>query len=247
MSTSGPRSVLVIEDDQDIAEIVQMHLRDAGYTVSAASDGQAGLEQALAQPWDLVILDLSLPHVDGLEVCRRLRERPDYPRVLMLTARTAEIDRILGLEMGADDYLTKPFSIRELLARVKALFRRMDALSASAKCAVCSDDEKTVRAGRLVIDSEKRKVTLSSRTVSLTAKEYDLLEMFACHPGRVYTRSQLLDLIWGLGYEGYEHTVNSHINRLRAKIEKDPAHPCYLLTAWGVGYKFADRDAWDVE
>lgn len=238
----------MIEDDQDISQLVQMHLCDAGYTVSAASDGQAGLALALAQAWDLVILDLSLPRIDGLDVCRRLRERPDYPRVLMLTARTGETDRILGLEMGADDYLTKPFSIRELLARVKALFRRIDALSASAKSSsVCPDDEKIVRAGGLVIDGEKRKVTLSNRNVPLTAKEYDLLEMFACHPGRVYTRSQLLDLIWGLGYEGYEHTVNSHINRLRAKIEKDPAHPRYLLTAWGVGYKFADRDAWGVE
>ncbi|MCI0526752.1 MAG: response regulator transcription factor, partial [Nitrospira sp.] len=174
----------------------------------------------------------------GLELCQRLRTKPNYVPILMLTAKSSELDRVLGLEVGADDYLTKPFSIRELLARVKALFRRVEALESQASPGI----QKTIQAGDLMIDVEKRKVTLGGKSVDLTAKEFDLLCQFAQHPGRVYTRTQLLDLVWGYGHEGYEHTVNSHINRLRAKIEKDPAHPHYILTVWGVGYKFFDPE-----
>ena len=157
----------------------------------------------------------------------------------MLTAKSTELDRVLGLEVGADDYLTKPFSVRELLARVKALFRRMDALGSQ----VFPGGQNTIQAGDLVIEVEKRKVTLCGRSVDLTAKEFDLLLQFAQHPGQVYTRSQLLDLVWGYAHEGYEHTVNSHINRLRAKIESDPGHPRYILTVWGVGYSFSEERA----
>lgn len=231
-----PRKILVIEDDRDIAHLVQMHLRDdLGYEVDAAYDGDRGLEKALATSYDLIVLDLTLPGRDGLDICRQVRAQSGGgdALVLMLTARSSEVDRVLGLEMGADDYLVKPFSIRELLARVRALFRRAERTAA--------DDERLIRTGDLLIEHAKRRVTVAGTPVSLTAKEFDLLAQFACHPGRVYTRSDLLDIVWGDGYEGYEHTVSSHINRLRAKIETDPARPHYLLTVWGVGYKFADN------
>jgi DNA-binding response OmpR family regulator len=231
-----PRRILVIEDDVDIARLVELHLRDGGYEVSLAHDGTAGLGLALAKPFDLIILDLLLPGVDGLEICRRIRAGSAYTPILMLTSRSTEFDRVLGLEMGADDYLTKPFSIPELLARVRALFRREEAFKSEAS----SGPRKAIRAGGLMIEVEKRRVTLGNREVSLTAREFDLLLQFARHPGRVYTRLELLNLVWGYGYEGYEHTVNSHINRLRAKIEDDPAKPRYILSVRGVGYKFSD-------
>lgn len=230
------RRILVIEDDKDIAHLVELHLRDAGYEASLAFDGKAGLESALSNKFDLIILDLLLPGMDGIEICRRLRSSSPYTPILMLTSRSSELDRVLGLEIGADDYLTKPFSIRELLARIKALFRREEAL----KLEESSKTLKVVNAGGLVIDTEKRTVMHHGRPVSLTAKEFDLLLQFASHPGRVYTRMELLNLVWGYGYEGYEHTVNSHINRLRAKIEENPAHPRYILSVRGVGYKFAE-------
>ncbi len=230
------RNVLVVEDDRDIARLLDLHLRDEGYSVTVASDGKAGLDKALSKPFDLIILDLVLPGVDGLEVCRRIRTRPDYTPVLMLTAKSTDVDRILGLEMGADDYLTKPFNIRELIARVKALFRRVEAYREKDS----TTPQETIRAGELVIDPEKRKVTVQGKQVHLTAREFELLLEFARHPGRVYTRAQLLDKVWGYSYQGYEHTVNSHINRLREKIEGNPAKPRYILTVWGVGYRFAE-------
>ena len=239
------RKILIVEDDQDISYLVEIHLRDAGYEVNTAFDGTSGLEQALAGKYDLVILDLALPGVEGLEICRRLRAELGCPLILMLTARFSEFDRVLGLEIGADDYLTKPFSIRELLARVKSLLRRVEARGTPPRPFPKNGIASTViQGGPLVIDADQRQVTLSGLDISLTAKEFDLLFLFASHPTRVYTRAQLLDLVWGSAYDGYEHTVNSHINRLRAKIEKDPAQPCYLLTVWGIGYKFAPRDAW---
>lgn len=230
------QEILIIEDDADIAHLLQLHLRDMGYGVTVAADGKSGLEEALSRPFDLIILDLMLPEVDGLEICRRLRGNAGYPPILMLTCKSSELDRVLGLETGADDYMTKPFSIRELQARVKALLRRMGALRGADGT---SPGDK-IRAGGLSIDVEKRKVTLSGDPVSLTAREFDLLLHLARHPGRVFTRSELLDRVWGLGYEGYAHTVNSHINRLRSKIEKDPSRPIYILTVRGVGYKFTE-------
>ena len=230
------RNVLVMEDDRDIARLLELHLREEGYSVTVASDGKAGLDKALSKPFDLIILDLVLPGVDGLEVCRRIRTRPDYTPVLMLTAKSTDVDRILGLEMGADDYLTKPFNIRELIARVKALIRRVEAYREKDS----TTPQETIRAGELVIDPEKRKVTVQGKQVHLTAREFELLLEFARHPGRVYTRAQLLDKVWGYSYQGYEHTVNSHINRLREKIEGNPAKPLYILTVWGVGYRFAE-------
>lgn len=234
--------VLVIEDDRDISHLIQLHLRDSGFEVRLSHEGIEGLEIASTSPVDLIILDLMLPGIDGLEICRRLRTQPNYIPILMLTARSAEIDRVIGLEIGADDYLTKPFSIRELLARVKALSRRVESIFKKG-----GQKEESIKTGELLIQLDKRKIMKAGRSIDLTAKEFDLLVQFAKNPGRVYSRSQLLDLVWGYSHEGYEHTVNSHINRLRAKIEKDPAHPDYILTVWGVGYKFSEPEDWSKE
>ncbi len=235
------RKVLVVEDNPDIAKLVSLHLKDLDCEVALAADGLRGLDEARAGRYDLIILDLMLPGMDGLELCRRLRGETDYTPILMLTAKSSEVDRVVGLEIGADDYLTKPFSISELLARVKAIFRRVDALGAQAQALGRPPAPRRLNLGAMAIDVEKRSVTLAGQAVELTAKEFDLLLQFAEHPGRVYSRQQLLDLVWGSGHMGYEHTVNSHINRLRGKIEDNPAEPEYVLTVWGVGYKFNDR------
>lgn len=228
--------ILIVEDNKDLSALLGMHLRDLTYDVDIVGDGIEGLAKAETGRYNLIILDLMLPGLDGLEVCKRLRRYSPYVPVLMLTSKSSELDRVLGLELGADDYVTKPFSIMELLARVKAIFRRVENLDqARAKA-----DSGVIRAGALAIDPGSRTVSLNEKLVDLTAKEFDLLFHFASHPGRVYTRSQLLDAVWGYGHEGYEHTVNSHINRLRAKIERNPAAPEFILTVWGVGYKFAE-------
>ena len=228
------RKILIIEDDRDIAHLVETNLVDKGYGITLADNGKTGLELALSGQYHLIILDLNLPQVDGLEICREVRANASYTPILMLTCRTSELDRVLGLEIGADDYLTKPISLRELMARVKALFRRIDALESEHT----NNNLEIVRVGELSIDPSKREVALREAPVNLTAKEFDLLYLFAKHPGRVYTRSELLDLVWGYAYKGYEHTVNSHINRLRGKIEENQNQPKYIITVWGVGYKF---------
>jgi len=231
------KQILVIEDDHDIAQLLTMHLSDMDCEVTVASDGNVGYTHLLNRRYDLVILDIMLPGIDGFELCKSLRKQSDYTPVLMLTARSSELDRVLGLEIGADDYLTKPFSIRELIARVKAIFRRIESISDKDS----NEKKELVRYyGALMIDTQKRRVKIDNNEIDLTAKEFDLLWHFAQHPGQVFTRSQLLDSVWGYGHDGYEHTVNSHINRLRAKIEKDPSQPIYILTVWGIGYKFSD-------
>jgi DNA-binding response OmpR family regulator len=232
------RKILVIEDNQDLARLLELHLRDLTYDVDLAFNGDAGWTQIKSRSYDLIVLDLMLPGIDGLEICRRLRSQPAYTPILMLTSKSTELDRVLGLELGADDYVTKPFSIRELMARVKAIFRRIDELQSDRR----QDNQPLIQAADLVIDPQRRTVSLGGRSIDLTAKEFDLLLYFARHAGRVFTRSQLLDKVWGYGHDGYEHTVNSHINRLRAKIEANPAQPGYILTVWGVGYKFAEFD-----
>ena len=234
-----PQSILVIEDNHDIADLVALHLRDEGYEVTLHNDGSEGLAAARTENFDLLVLDLMLPGTDGLTICRELRAGTHYLPILMLTAKTTELDRVLGLEMGADDYLTKPFSIRELVARVKALLRRAEAMGGNSQKA--EESRESISCGDLLIDTERRQVTIAGNGIELTAKEFDLLLHFIKHPGRVYSRVQLLDKVWGYGHEGYEHTVNSHINRLRAKIETDPAKPRYVLTVWGVGYKFNEN------
>ena len=229
------KNVLIVEDNQDIANLIQMHLSDTGCQTVISEDGLSAVEQTRAQNFDLVILDLMLPKLDGLEVCRCIRRQSRYTPILMLTSKSSELDRVLGLEVGADDYVTKPFSIRELLARVKAQFRREDASHQNEQ-----QPEHKLVYDQLCINPDNRNVTLCGRNIDLTAKEFDLLYKFAQNPGRVFSRTQLLDSVWGYGHEGYEHTVNSHINRLRGKIEERPAQPNFIMTVWGVGYKFND-------
>ena len=231
------RSVLIIEDNPAIAELVSMQVSDLDMTPVLANRGDDGLARFRQGGIDLVILDLTLPGLDGLAVCREIRTAPDYVPVLMLTAKSTELDRVLGLEMGADDYLTKPFSVAELGARIKALFRRVDALSARP---VANPENREIEIDGLRIDPLRRRVFVSDAEVELTAREFDLLWHFAGHRGQVFSRAQLLDSVWGYNHEGYEHTVNTHINRLRNKIEIDPANPRYVQTVWGVGYRFQD-------
>jgi DNA-binding response OmpR family regulator len=233
------RHILVVEDQKDIAELIALHLRDLGHTVDCVHDGGRGLDSARSGRYDLIVLDLMLPVRDGLDVVRTLRiDRIDTP-VLMLTARSGEIDRVLGLELGADDYLTKPFSIPELQARVKAILRRIDRQQASTP----AEPSERLVVRELEIDPASREVRVGGRPVGLTAREFDLLLHFARNPGRAFTRLQLLDAVWGTTFEGYEHNVNTHINRLRGKIEADPADPRYVLTVRGVGYRFTDPRA----
>jgi DNA-binding response OmpR family regulator len=225
-----------VEDEQDIADLLALHLEDMDCEVSVAADGHEAMRLAFARDWDLVILDLRLPGPDGLSICRALRRESRYVPILMLTSKSSELDRVLGLELGADDYVTKPFSVSELMARVKAIFRRVESLQ---KRFPGGDEALTI--GPLTIDAAGRQVAVKGESTSLTAREFDLLLHFAKHPGRVFSRAQLLDSVWGYGHEGYEHTVNSHINRLRSKIEPDPAHPEFIVTVWGVGYKLDSK------
>lgn len=229
-------SILIVDEHTDISDLIQLHLRDAGYLASAVGAGSAALDRLLSSHCDLVILDPMLPDMDGLAVCQQLRARSDHTPILILTSKSSEADRILGLELGADDYLAKPFSIMELLARVKAILRRAHGQAHKNT----PPGPEVIHTQDLVIDLARHQVTLGNRGVQLTAREFDLLLHFARSPGRVYTRIQLLQEVWGYGYEGYEHTVNSHINRLRGKIEENPAQPRYIQTVRGVGYKFTE-------
>jgi DNA-binding response OmpR family regulator len=227
------KKVLIVEDDRELINLIEIHLKDIDCEVLKAYNGKDGLDLALSENPDLVILDVSMPVMDGFEVCKAIRAKQSTP-VIMLTAKSEEIDRVLGLEIGADDYITKPFSVREFIARVKAIFRRTKMDLALA----LDTTHNELRYGDLTINIEKRKVTKAGKRVDLSPKEFELLTLMASNPGKSYSRSNLLSLIWGYDFEGYEHTVNSHINRLRAKIESDMAHPNYIITSWGVGYKF---------
>ncbi len=231
---TAPASILVVEDDPDLAALLRLHLDDLGHACEVAHDGATGLARALEGAFDLLVLDVMLPGLDGLEVVKRLRAAGRSTPVLMLTARGDEVDKVLGLELGADDYVTKPFALREVLARVKALLRRVRLDTAPA------EDAAPFAVGPLQVEPAKRRVVLDEAPVELTAKEFDLLALLARHPGRVFTRLELLDRVWGYSHDGYSHTVNSHINRLRAKIEPDPASPRFVRTVWGVGYRFAE-------
>ena len=231
--------ILVAEDQTDIRDLLVMNLRGAGYEVSAVGDGVAALAAQLEAPRDLLVLDLMMPGMDGLEVCKALRAKGSATPILMLTAKSTELDRVLGLELGADDYLTKPFSMAELLARVKALLRRADLMRQAQQ----AHGGSTLRNGEIEIVVARRDVRVRGQPVELTALEFDLLLHFAQHPGHVFSRAQLLDAVWGYSHEGYEHTVTTHINRLRAKLEADPMHPAVILTARGAGYKMRDAPA----
>ncbi len=230
------KRVLIIEDDTAIANLVEIHLKDLECAVDKVADGAEGLTKAWAGRHDLIILDLMLPSMSGLDVCKEIRSVNRTIPILMLTARSEEFDRVLGLELGADDYLTKPFSVRELVARVKAIFRRVEV----AKQEQQQGEMNALTIGEIAIDPLKRRVTLKGEKIELTAKEFDLLRIFMQNPGRTYSRQELLDIVWGYHFDGYDHTVNSHINRLRTKIETDPSKPKYILTVWGVGYRCAE-------
>ncbi|MFL6211638.1 MAG: response regulator transcription factor [Pyrinomonadaceae bacterium] len=230
-------ALLVIEDDENISTAIGEYFSRAGYDVATAGDGVAGVQAALADRPDAVVLDLMLPRMDGLAVCRELREKAPYIPILMLTAKDDVVDKVLGLEMGADDYITKPFSLRELEARIKSVLRRVQASTRSETPA----DEAPITRGKLRIDPAKREVTIGDRQVELTPKEFELLRLFASNPGRVFPRKYLLEKIWDYSYEGYDRTIDSHINRLRAKIEDNPENPQMVLTVWGIGYKFSDE------
>ncbi|MFO7526669.1 MAG: response regulator transcription factor [Ignavibacteriaceae bacterium] len=230
------KDVLIIEDDKTIADLIEIHLKDLNCNMKKIANGKDGLKDALVNNYDLIVLDLMLPGLDGLDICKEIRKKEVYTPILMLTSKSEEFDKVLGLEVGADDYLTKPFSIREFIARVKAIFRRVQAIQKE------SDEYSDISAGDLVIEVSKRRVTLDGERIELTPKEFDLLHLMASHPGRTYTREQLLNLLWGYQYNGYEHTVNSHINRLRSKIESDVSSPVYILTSWGVGYRFNELE-----
>jgi two-component system, OmpR family, alkaline phosphatase synthesis response regulator PhoP len=231
------KQILIIEDDDAIVELLTIHLHDLGCEIITASNGHQGLTAAKSSHFDLIILDIMLPGLNGMEVCRKIRQSDRHIPILMLTARSEEIDKVMGLETGADDYLTKPFSIREFIARVKVIFRRSedDQADASAPAAAI------ISYSELKIDIDKRKVTLNNVRIELSPKEFDLITLLASNPGKSYSRKNLLNLVWGYDFEGYEHTVNSHINRLRGKIEQDVANPKFILTTWGVGYRFNEE------
>jgi two-component system alkaline phosphatase synthesis response regulator PhoP len=224
------KTILVVDDELKITRLLRDYLQQAGFRVVTASDGPGALTSARTERPDLIVLDLGLPGLDGLDVTRTLRKSSDVP-IIMLTARAEEADRIVGLELGADDYLVKPFSPKELVARVRAVLRRVDA-------SVEAPD--LVRAGDLEIDTTRRTVSVNARTIDLTATEFELLLHFARSPGRVFTRSQLLDALHGVAFESYERAIDAHIKNLRRKLESDPANPTHLLTVYGVGYKYAD-------
>lgn len=229
--------VLVIEDDKNIVELLNIHLKDLSCDITSATNGLVALDLALNNSFDLIILDLMLPGLNGMEVCRRIRQHNRSTAIMILSAKSEEIDKVIGLETGADDYLTKPFSIREFIARVKVIFRRKEETGDGNNKA-----EKAILSFEgMEIDVDKRKVTLDNSRVDLSPKEFELITLLASNPGKSYTRKRLLALVWGYDFEGYEHTVNSHINRLRGKIEKDIANPRYILTTWGVGYRFNEE------
>lgn len=230
-----PKRVLVVEDDAHIADLICLHLRDERFEVVHSADGSEGLRLLEQGGWDALILDLMLPGVDGLEICRHARAMARYTPIIITSARSSEMHRILGLELGADDYLAKPFSMPELVARVKALLRRVDAMARNLKM-----DAGSLDLGQLFINPLTRDVTLQGQRLDLTPREFDLLYFFARQPGKVFSRMDLLNAVWGYSHEGYEHTVNTHINRLRAKVEADPANPARIITVWGRGYKFAE-------
>ena len=226
----------MIEDDPNIVELVDIHLKDIHCITTKANNGTDGIKYALKKPYDLIILDIMLPDINGIEICKKLRAEKITTPIMMLTAKSEEIDKIIGLETGADDYLTKPFSIREFIARVKAILRRTE-----INKNVQSISQETIFCGDLSVDPQKRKVLMGKDKIDLTPKEFDLLYLFITNPGKSYSRENLLNIVWGYEFTGYEHTVNSHINRLRSKIETDLNKPEYILTTWGVGYRFTDE------
>lgn len=228
--------VLIIEDDKDISELISIHISDMNYEVDKAFDGKTGLLKALNNTYKFILLDIRLPFIDGFEICKKVRQEKINTPILILTSKSEEIDKVLGLEIGADDYITKPFSVRELIARVKAVLRRMEISKQTIE-----ENDRQIKSGDLFINVGMRIVEVRQNRIELSPKEFDLLVLLASHPGKTFTRMSLLNQVWGYEFEGFEHTVNSHINRLRTKIESDLNKPEYILTTWGVGYKFREN------
>lgn len=227
------QTILLVEDDPEITRLINLHFDAAQYQVTCCATGEEALKNMAAGTYGLIMLDISLPDSNGMEICKKLRATDSQTPVMMLTCHAEESDKVLALELGADDYVTKPFGILELMARVKAVMRR------SGKTAA-APEQKELRYADLLIDAGKRKASLKGERLDLTVKEFDLLWLLAGHPGKTFTRKELLQQVWGVAFAGYEHTVTSHINRLRLKLEADLNHPIYILTAWGSGYRFAE-------
>ena len=228
-------TILIVEDEKDIVKMLEYNLKKEGFHTISVRNGEQAVTAALKEYPNLILLDIMLPGMDGLEVCKEIRKSQILTPILMLTSKSEEIDKVLGLELGADDYLTKPFSIREFIARVKAIFRRVELFNQTG------EDGKDINYKDVVIEISTHKVLIKNKRIDLTPKEFDLFYLMASHPGRVYSRENLLNIIWGYQHKGYEHTVNSHINRLRSKIEQDISDPQYILTNWGSGYRFNDQ------
>lgn len=228
------RSVLIVEDEKDIADLISLHLEDAGFSVTHTDDGVSGLSLALTRSWDLIILDLSLPRLDGIEICQQVRQCNPHIPIVLVTARTAEQERISGLDAGADDYMSKPFSVLELVARIRAIFRRLDKTTSHTA-------PEIITAGTIVLDKRTHTATVSGNVLNLTPKEFDLLWLFARSPGQVFKRQELLEKVWGHQHGVYLHTVNSHINRLRAKLDSIAGEAQHIQTVWGIGYKFSEN------
>lgn len=230
--------VLIIEDDSSIAELLSFHLKDLGLTPEIRSNGKEGLSLALSVKFDLIVLDLMLPGIDGLEILKEIRKVDKNVPILVLTLKADIVDKVVGFELGADDYLAKPFSVHELIARIKALLRRS---APSEDSNSRSGDSEEILIGDILINVTKRRVTVRDVQVELTPKLFDLLVYLARHPGRPFSRSDLISAVWGYNHEGYEHTVDTHVSRLRTSIEPNPSKPRYVITVWGVGYRFAEK------
>ena len=228
--------IAIIEDDHNIRKLIKIVLSELPVHIVEFDNGWEGLDAVLQNQFHLLVLDLMLPGVNGLEICRKVRLNNDTLPILMLTSRSEDDDKITGLDMGADDYLTKPFNNGELLARIKALLRRSHSKSVTDK-----KDHQIITIGELTLDMLKMTLTKNNQEIHLTAKEYDIITLFMNNPGRNFTRMDVLEKVWGEHFEGLEHTVNSNINRLRNKIEDDPSQPKYLITVWGLGYKFVKK------
>jgi two-component system alkaline phosphatase synthesis response regulator PhoP len=229
--------ILVVEDDLDIANLIRVNLVELGIETEHEVNGQVALKKALENQYSMLLLDIMLPGLSGLDICRQVREKKPEQAIIMLTAKNSETDRVLGLELGADDYMSKPFSVRELQARVRSQLRKVHFLQQATQ-EQGQSRQKALRIGYLSIDQQTRQVLLVDQALELTATEFELLYHLASHPNQVFSRSQLLESVWGYHHSGYEHTVNSHINRLRAKLEQDATAPQIVQTVWGVGYKF---------
>lgn len=229
------KKILLVEDDPEITTLLELHLDTQSYNLTSTSTGKEALKQEAEENFDLIILDITLPDIGGMELCKTFRRKNKHTPIMMLTCKGEETDKVLALDLGADDYVTKPFGVLELMARTKALLRRGEQTQIEKE-----DHKEQINFKNLIIDTDKRKASIRGKRIELTNKEFDLLVLLAKNPGKVFSRHDFLELIWGVAFSGYEHTITSHINRLRIKIETDLQHPEYILTAWGTGYRFAE-------